>query len=83
MDNVYWCVSCVDGKACLWAFSSDGRAPASHAGGRGIDTLNVHALFRIVHSIRISFTDAVDVIDHQRATEVAFGRSLPLLAGWL
>jgi hypothetical protein len=26
----------------LWAFSSDGRAPASHAGGRGIDTLNVH-----------------------------------------
>ena len=28
--------------ALFRAFSSDGRAPASHAGGRGIDTLNVH-----------------------------------------
>ena len=41
-------VSCkvvVEGLAVgilVWAFSSDGRAPASHAGGRGIDTSNVH-----------------------------------------
>lgn len=28
----------------LWAFSSDGRAPASHVGGRGIDTSNVQFL---------------------------------------
>ena len=26
----------------FWAFSSHGRAPASHAGGSGIDTRNVH-----------------------------------------
>jgi hypothetical protein len=33
------CVGC-----SVWAFSSDGRAPASHAGGRGIDTPNVQFL---------------------------------------
>ena len=26
----------------VWAFSSNGRAAASHAAGRGIDTSNVH-----------------------------------------
>jgi hypothetical protein len=34
---VLWCA-----HVLLRAFSSDGRAPASHAGGRGIDTPNVH-----------------------------------------
>ena len=28
----------------VWALSSNGRAPASHAGGRGIDTPSVHSL---------------------------------------
>jgi hypothetical protein len=30
--------------ARIWALSSNGRAPASHAGGRGIDTPSVHFL---------------------------------------
>lgn len=48
-----WCVGVVEGSVggvesrlvalMIWAFSSDGRAPASHAGGRGIDTPNVHS----------------------------------------
>ena len=28
--------------SCLWALSSDGRAPALQAGGRGFDSRRVH-----------------------------------------
>ena len=47
-----WCLLfCL--RECVWsslrAFSSDGRAPASHAGGRGIDTPNVQS-FSLPHT---------------------------------
>ena len=35
----------------FWAFSSDGRAPASHAGGSGIDTRNVHFMVLLLDLI--------------------------------
>jgi len=39
-ERVDWCVF----RVCIWALSSNGRAPASHAGGRGIDTPSGHFL---------------------------------------
>ena len=44
--NMYVVACCGLDSQCLlfWAFSSDGRAPASHVGGRGIDTSNVQSL---------------------------------------
>jgi hypothetical protein len=40
IERVDWCAV----RVCIWALSSNGRAPASHAGGRGIDTPSVHFL---------------------------------------
>ena len=38
-------VMCVHVRTDLWGSSSDGRAPASHAGGIGIDARVLHFLF--------------------------------------
>ncbi|KAE9054787.1 hypothetical protein PF007_g32529 [Phytophthora fragariae] len=59
------CVVCFERVDCaavcvdVWALSSNGRAPASHAGGRGIDTPSVHflrytTLFTSRHFLRAS-----------------------------
>ena len=54
----------VERVVCVWeyvdrsrAFSSNGRAPASHAGGRGIDTPNVQSFAFCV--LALPYTDVI------------------------
>ena len=59
-----FCGCGVERVVCVWeyvdrsrAFSSNGRAPASHAGGRGIDTPNVQSFAFCV--LAIPYTDVI------------------------
>ena len=43
--GVYVCYDVLENYFCMWGISSNGRAPALHAGGTGIDTQILHIFY--------------------------------------
>ena len=75
LDSVVLCVDWL----LFWAFSSDGRAPASHAGGSGIDTRNVHFVL-LLSDIFLCYCASLNV--HVLTTSRTGGWLYPILLSY-